>query len=257
MTNVPTPQPSPPVATRPTVSASTAMPAMIKRILPAVATRGRLLALSAVGLAGILIGLAVRNGDQIDDFAATEFISAFGLTIFVPIVALVIASATLGTLREDRTLVYFWLRPIARWQIVLAAFIAGLMILVPLAGLVMAVLAATVGDGSDVAGAIVATLVGVVAYGAMFTFLGLITKRALAWGLVYILIWEGFIGGLSRFAGRLSIRSYTTSALSRIADDPSLLTNPETTPVIIVITAALTIGFLAAATVYMNAMEVD
>ena len=39
---------------------------------------------------------------------------SYGLSLLIPVVALVFASAALGYLAEDGTLVYLWLRPLAR-----------------------------------------------------------------------------------------------------------------------------------------------
>jgi ABC-2 type transport system permease protein len=58
--------------------------------------------------------------------------------------------------------------------------------------------------------------VAVVAYGAIFVLLGLWIRRALLWGLAYILLWEGFVAIAGENAQRLAIRSYTRSLLSDI-----------------------------------------
>jgi len=47
--------------------------------------------------------------------------------------------------------------------------------------------------------------------------LGVRLKRPLLWGLLYILVWEGFIARLGKSASRLAIASYTRSILSSIA----------------------------------------
>lgn len=236
------------------------IPAMMKRIIPAVATRGRLIAMFAFGLLPVILAVFInraQNDNNDADFVPADLLSRFSLLIFVPLVVLVFASATLGTLREDRTLVYFWLRPIGRWQITLASFLSGLIVLIPVVAIPTVAFAAVLGDGRDVAGVIVSSLIGVVAYGAVFTMLGLVTQRALVWGLVYIIVWEGFIGGLSRTAGRFSIRSYTRSALSRVADAPSIIDSPESMTVVIVATVLLAIASLLLTTVMLNRMDVD
>ena len=54
----------------------------------------------------------------------------------------------------------------------------------------------------------------VVAYGGIFTWLGLRVRRALVWGLAYILLWEGFVAIAGEDAPRLAVRAYTRSVLS-------------------------------------------
>ena len=48
---------------------------------------------------------------------------------------------------------------------------------------------------------------------ALFVLLGLWVRRALLWGLAYILLWEGFVAIAGQNAQRLAIRSYTRSLL--------------------------------------------
>ena len=52
----------------------------------------------------------------------------------------------------------------------------------------------------------------------MFVALGLRVKRALMWGLLYILIWEGFVARPTLRRPGLAIRSYTRSLLAHTAD---------------------------------------
>ena len=87
--------------------------AMTRRMIPAIATRGRILSMTVVGVIGIAIGVLLRRADlEVADL--DQYVASFGFTIFVPLVALVIATATLGSLREDKTLIYLRLRPIGR-----------------------------------------------------------------------------------------------------------------------------------------------
>lgn len=226
----------------PVATVATIVPVLIR----SVATRGRLIAMGVLGLIGILIGVIIRRSDVSDEFVPAELISNFGLNLLVPVVALVVASATLGNLIENRTMVYLWLRPIARWRIVASAVLAGLAVVTPLVVVPLAALAAVVGDSADITGAIVASLLGAVGYVAVFTGLGLVTQRALAFGLVYILVWEGFIAGLSRSAARFALSTYTSSALSQISDAAELIDQPYavSTTVIVMVCVLLVSGGL-------------
>jgi ABC-2 type transport system permease protein len=229
---------------------------MTRRIVRSVATKGRLSAIAAAGIFGIIIGFIVDRSDPGADFEPAEFLGRFGLTIFVPIVALVVASATLGTLVEEQTLIYFWLRPIGRWQLALAGFLASFAVLLPTVLIPMGILGAVVGDGSDVAGILVASAVGVVGYGSVFTMLGLFTQRALLWGLVYVLVWEGFIAGLSRGAGWLALSTYSWSALAQRAD-ADIIDNPVQLSTTIIVSAAIAVATFAITTWRLTRMTVD
>jgi ABC-2 type transport system permease protein len=230
--------------------------AMTTRIIPAVATKGRIIAMLLIGAAGIAIGVLLRRADA-SSSDMVEFTALFGLTIFVPLVALVIATASLGSLIEDKTLVYFWLRPLGRWQISVASLLAGFAVLVPLILIPMGVLGAVTGDNSALRGILVGSLVGLVAYTSVFTMLGLFTQRALAWGLLYVLVWEGLVAGFSRGAGWLAIRTYADGALARAGDTPGRIANPPESSTIIIVTVAVSVVCFAITTWRLNNMTVD
>ena len=59
----------------------------------------------------------------------------------------------------------------------------------------------------------VALLLGVTAYAAIFTWTGLVTGRALAFALLYVLLWEGIIGSFVDGVGYLSVRGYTLAIM--------------------------------------------
>lgn len=200
----------------PTVRSFSAFPAVYRLLLGSQLSRTRILALSALGLTAILVGFAIGRSDPIDPIATgARFINTFGLSVSVPVTTLVFASAALGDLTDDNTMVYLWVRPLRRWVVVVAAFLAALTVTIPLVVVPLVVAASLTGAGGDViAGTVLAATFGVVAYGGLFTALGLRVRRALAWGLLYILIWEGFVARGGDNAARLAVRSMTATILA-------------------------------------------
>ena len=181
------------------------------------AKKGRLAALILLGAVGVLIGLAVGLSDRPEPVrAATNMINAFGLSLYAPVVTLVFASASLGDPAEDGTLMYLWLRPVPRWQIVAGTYLATLTVALPLVLVSLGLAATLSGAGHGlVRGTLVSATLAVVAYGGIFTWLGLRVRRALVWGLAYILLWEGFVASAGKSASRLAVRAYTRSVLSQ------------------------------------------
>ena len=59
----------------------------------------------------------------------------------------------------------------------------------------------------------VGLLLGVAAYSSVFTWTGLVTGRALAVALLYVILWEGVTGSLISGVGYLSIRGYTLAVM--------------------------------------------
>lgn len=186
--------------------------------------RGRLLAMGAPALLAVLLGVAVGRSDDAGLDAGAQLVSGYGLALFVPVAVLVFASSVLGDPNEDGTLVYLWLRPVARWKLAVAALAAALTITLPLVVVPMALAGALAGGeegaGALVAGTVASCTLATVAYAGIFTWLGLRVRRALVWGLAYILIWEGFVARAGASAARVSVRASTRSVLGRVADAP-------------------------------------
>jgi len=212
-------------------AAPTRLP-IYRLVLRSQVTRARLLALVALGVVGIVVGAALGASDrpaQLVDgvvvaghlFTGARFVNTFGLSLLVPVTALVFAAASLGDMDEEGTLVYLWLRPVRRSRIVLAAAAASFTVSWPIVVVPLAIAAAATGGGTTlVAGTVAAATVGLVAYVGLFCALGLITKRSLVWGLLYIFIWEGFVATAADSAARLAVRTYSRSVLSGVADVP-------------------------------------
>lgn len=192
--------------------------AIYRLVLKHQLTKGRL-ALFAV-VAVIAVGIAwlfQRNLDEDETVeAAAFFVDGFGLGLVAPVIGLVLGSAALGTWRDDETMVYVWLRPVSRWVIGLAGTLAALTVTLPASVIPMTV-AAGIGtdwDGEIIRASAISMSLASVAYTALFVLLGLVIKRALVWGLVYVFIWEFFIARGAAGAARLSINSYAKDVLA-------------------------------------------
>ncbi len=135
----------------------------------------------------------------------------------MPIVTMTVATAAFGNELEDRTLYYLVLKPLSRVHVVLAKLMATFVLAAPV--VVASGVVATALVGAD-AGAVftvgIALLAGVAAYASIFTWAGLITPRALSYGLVYVLVWEGLLSSFLTGIRYLSVRGYTLSLLHGI-----------------------------------------
>ena len=184
---------------------------LVRRLLGGqLATRGRLLAVAALGGGTAVITWLLRRGASNDGEAidlAVGVLSNLGFVLVVPIIALVFASATFGDLRDDSTLVYLWLRPMDRLPVVLGAYLAAVGVGLPLASLTLGL--AAVAGGLSLA-TVVATMftagLGVLAYSSLFVLLGLFIRNSIVWGLGYILVCEGLLAGLFSGVARTSVR---------------------------------------------------
>jgi ABC-2 type transport system permease protein len=106
---------------------------------------------------------------------------------------------------------------------------------------------ATGAGGELLVGTLVASVVAVVAYAGIFVALGLVVRRALVWGIVYLLIWEDFIARAGTSSSRLSVQYYARSLLADLTDVPLRLSGASTVAAVVVplLAAGLGVAFTA------------
>jgi ABC-2 type transport system permease protein len=183
-------------------------------------TRGRVLAFLAGGALLDLVAYSIRVSDyanrETDIYALLDLAA---LALYVPVVALVFSTSSLGDLAQDGTLVYVWLRPVARWKVVLVALAATLTVVLPLTLGPVWLAVWLAGASWQAFWAItVATLLAAGAYTAVFTAFGLRVRHALIFGLGYVLIWEAGIASIGKGPASASIRHYAESLLAHLGN---------------------------------------
>ena len=184
-------------------------------LLKQLITKGRLIGIAIVGVLPILLGwvIGAQSNDPLE--AGVGFVSYMGLSILVPIVALIFASASLGDTREDGTLVYLWLRPISRLSVSTGAWAASVTIALPLTVIPMTISAILLDAGNSVVTAtIITSILAVVAYSGLFVTLGLIVKNSVLWGLAYIFIWEAIVASFAKPAAALAVSGYSRAIIT-------------------------------------------
>ena len=194
--------------------------ALYRTLFQVCTSRARLLSFAVVAAIGIGVAVLLRStyaGDEVE--RAASFVDWFGLSLVAPIAALVFGTAVLGDPIEDGTYVYLWLRPIGRWQISLAGYLATATVVVPVSLIPTVVGAALLSpDPMLIAAAAVSTSLAAFAYSAVFVLMGQVTQRGLVWGVAYLLIFEQFIARGGKGLGFLSVHSHAVSFLARTVD---------------------------------------
>ncbi|NLA36717.1 MAG: hypothetical protein GX868_13690 [Actinobacteria bacterium] len=221
-------------------------------------SRARVLGFVGVAVVQLLVSFLVRSetgGTELD--TAMTMIDGFGLTLIVPLSALVFGTAVLGDPIEDGTYVYLWLRPIRRSLITFAAFGVTLGLVAALA-VVPTVLSAAItsSDGAVVSGAAAGAVAAAVAYSAIFVLIGQLTRRSLVWGIAYLLIFEQFIARGGRGVGFVSVHSHAISIMQEVSSVKLRLGyfSATTSVVVIVVVTLATLGF---SVLRQNAMTVE
>jgi hypothetical protein len=212
----------------------------------------RLLGVGALGAIGALLGvLTGRDDDPVR--ATADLVAAYGIAVAIPLCALWLATSSVGDLVDDGLLVYLWLKPVSRWQLPAASILATSTVVLALivAPFVLAtLLAGTPGLAPHV---LVACALATLAYASLFVAGGLWLRRALWWGLAYLLVWENGIARASEGASRLSVGGYAHSVLARLADVDLELGGRPLTVSVVALLVVIVGGWLAATHRYRRA----
>ena len=226
-------------------------------LLKQLITKGRLIGIAIVGVLPILLGwvIGAQSNDPLE--AGVGFVSYMGLSILVPIVALIFASASLGDTREDGTLVYLWLRPISRLSVSTGAWAASVTIALPLTVIPMTVSALLLDAGNSVVTAtMITSILAVVTYSGLFVTLGLIVKNPVLWGLAYIFIWEAIVASFAKPAAALAVSGYSRAIITgRTNVEFDYLFDPSQS-VSILMLIIITIAGIAFSSARLNRLEV-
>ena len=196
-------------------------------------------------------------GTSPDDLYGT-IVALYSVRNVVPLAALFYATSLVADEVEGKTLTYLLTRPIPRASILVGKFVAYLATTVSLAlpATVVTFFVLATAPGSEGVAAHVADLVrdvGVVAlallaYGALFTLLGVVLRRPVIPGLLFLFVWE-LTANLPGYMPRLTLTAYLRSLVRhRVADDGFLGLPVEVlpAPLCLAVLAASAMVFLAA-----------
>jgi ABC-2 type transport system permease protein len=209
-----------------------------------------LLLLAAVPI--LLAGVFWAAGEADVPGFASGVLDAVGVTLLLPIVAVLFGTAAFGAEIEDGTVVYLLAKPISRWAIVVAKLIgaAGMTAFLTMASVFVsgAIVLAPIGEeGAAATRAFVAAMaVGSICYVSLFLVLSLFTRRALLIGLVYVLVWEGALSALLPGIANLSVRQYSlgvANAFWQMKPDEARLSPSTALPLaVILVVVALVVA---------------
>ena len=215
----------------------------------------RLLGIGALSALSIVIGLFARS-DANPSQAAADAVSSYGFGLLVPLAALWLGTSAVGDLVEDRLLVYLWLKPVPRWQLPAAALLATLSVVVPLTVLPLTASALVAGAG-DVAWATpLAASLAALAYSGLFVAAGFWLRRAVWWGLAFVLVWENLAAYTSDDAGRFTVIGWASSVLG-VVDGIDIQLDAGSVAAGLVVLPALALAALLAATWRYGRADVD
>jgi ABC-2 type transport system permease protein len=193
----------------------TSLVALYRVLLRTQITVARLLGIAALGALSLLLG-ALAGADADPPQAVAEVVSAYGLGILVPLATLWLGTSVIGDLVEDRLLVYLWLKPVARWQLPTAAVLATFSVVAPLTALPLTVSALVAGADEVALPALAAAALAALAYTGIFVAAGLWFRRAVWWGLAFVLLWENAVAYSIEGIARFTVSEWARSILESV-----------------------------------------
>jgi ABC-2 type transport system permease protein len=198
-------------------------PTIVRLSAQALLGRRRGVVLALIPALLLVLAVVVRALTQAG--VGYDIVSNVGFTLAVPLVALLASSAVLGPEIDDGSIVYLIAKPVPRYVVALSKFVVAWTATIAL-GAVPLFLAGLVLDASDPGRALAYGLAAVVSgttYSALFLGLAALTRHAVVAGLLFVLLWEGLLGGLLSGIRWLSIGAWGTevgSAVSNAVEAP-------------------------------------
>jgi ABC-2 type transport system permease protein len=222
--------------------------------------RWRLLIMTVLAALPVLVAVLVLRSDSAPAVAEFEMVvfSTLLAGSIGPLVVLAIASAAFANEVEDRTLANLTLSPVPRWQIVLPKLLAAITVAAPfiMTSAFLTGYVAFLGDVRATVAVTLAALAGVALYSSAFVWLGLVTTQAIGFGLLYIVLWEGFFAGFVSGVRLLSIRHYSIALMHAL--DPRRFAGAEHTGTAVAVAISILVfaGFLTLSIRRLRRMDV-
>ena len=224
------------------------------------ATLGRrrafLFAIPAVVLIALTLVLsATRSGGAV--LWPERVLGEFGFSVLLPFTALIVGTGVLGAEIDDGSAIHLLATPVRRGSIVVTKFAVAAAVTAVFAAVPELLAGLLAPDSAKLAVALfVGALVGSVIYSAVFLLASVLTTRAIAFGLLYVLIWEGLLSNLVGGARILSIAHYCLGIANAIHPDTNLNAGLSLATSLL-LGVIVTIGALSLATRRLSAFAIQ
>ncbi|HVF38736.1 MAG TPA: ABC transporter permease [Gemmatimonadaceae bacterium] len=210
--------------------------------------RWRLAIMTVLATLPVIIAVVMLGQSEtpsVEEFE-TAILGAMLAGSIAPLVVIAIAAAAFGNEVEDRTLANLTISPVPRWKIALPKLLATFSLAGPFIAVsaLLTAHAAYLGDSQSTLAVTVGAIVGVAMYASMFVWLGLVSTQAIGLGLLYIVLWEGFLSGFISGVRLLSIRFYAIALMNGIDERRFAFIPHVSMTVAIIVAAAVIAGFL-------------
>jgi ABC-2 type transport system permease protein len=142
-----------------------------------------------------------------------------GFSVVLLLTALIIGTSVLGAEIDEGSIVHLLATPVRRSSVIVTKFVVAAVLTMAFVAVpeLIAGLIATGGATKLAIGLFIGALAGSVIYNAVFVMLSVLTTRAIAVGLLYVLIWEVVLGNFVGGVRLLSVEQYSLGVANSIA----------------------------------------
>lgn len=176
-------------------------------------------------LVALVMGYAATE-DGADMHFASDLMSMLLMAFLLPVLCLIYGASMIRNEMDDRSIVQVITSPLDRRISYLGYYIGLVMVLCLLitavtivGGLAFLALSPERDGGLEIILIFIAVqYLGVLVYSALFLLLGTLMRQPIYLGLIYIFIWEGFIGSVPGSIGKFTIRYQLQSVAAELND---------------------------------------
>ena len=180
----------------------------------------------------------------------------FGFSVLLPLTALIIGTGVLGAEIDDGSAIHLLATPVRRSAVVITKWAVAAVLTMLFAAVPELIAGLLAPNSGKLALALFAgAVVGSVIYAAVFVMASVLTTRAIALGLLYVLIWEGLLGNLVGGARILSVAHYSLGVANAIYPDQNLNAGLSLSTSLI-LGVVVTVGALILATRRLSAFAI-
>jgi ABC-2 type transport system permease protein len=147
----------------------------------------------------------------------------FGFSILLPLTALIIGTGVLGAEIDDGSVVHLLATPVPRGDVIVTKFAVSTALTALFAAVPELVAGLLAPHAAKLAFALfVGALAGAAVYSAVFVLASVLTSRAIAYGLLYVAVWEGLLSNTVGGVRILSVAHYSLGIANAINPDKNL-----------------------------------
>ncbi|TDC04778.1 ABC transporter permease [Nonomuraea longispora] len=205
--------------------------------------RRRIILLLVLPLGLIALAVLLRLFGETGQRSAMLLMDNFAINTMLPLLGLIAGTGVIAPEIDDGTIIHLLSKPISRPAIVRTKFLVAASLLAVF-GAVPTYVAAWLlvsNEDSIATGFAFGALLAGIAYAAVFLLLGVLTRHAVAIGVIYALVWETVVGGFVPGARRFSIQQWAKSIADQISDSAFLkadVTLGFAVPALLIVTVA-------------------